>query len=800
MPGSVMVQQAFKTALLGGPSNLDEVADFALESVNFKQRFNSLLPQDNLSNAVLVAGACAVTVAAIAGAYYLISKRIDKVDDERESFIDSVEQNVVSFFITDVKDKRRDSARYVAALISELETKPILNKFSRLLTKTIDKENNKGKHYNIFSIASLPFGVHFDQPREDGDNVDEAVQAVNFFLGGEFLELLKTVKEGVNHSLINDTKLFFNAQNHIQDLNATRLIATILANIAINLVQGINPNTNLPLTTDESRELCEEFRTLLLKLKLGINSDLASIKENLVEAHKLDLFIERLEERINFLQMAYRDKLKNDLNLDDVINGGYSVIQNTTRPIRRLLYSDGRHENTAIFFSRLIDLSIEIKKHPDLINRLTKKLKIKQDFDFSSMQLNKVPSTVLDLIAIYASQYREVRASALKKFKRHDDRDFVEILEDIDNNYIRNIEDLTKSYGFMGRHLKPINPARAYFVCFISLMLEAYNVTILDKKPNCLSSNEQAMNFLKAFGKDGSYYGLPYILSKDVSSYLRIYLTAQINLIIAIRHLSLVTTLTEVNSGYLKQIDFQLFLKAKLEKLKESLAEFVDAKNGLIEVAAHNSSEKQTTTRLVLSEINHEVPDKFTNLVDLCTVFDKDLERGIKQISTPKFKESLNVKEDELIKKMSFYDLEGDPGEFYAKLQHSTQMQILQENIVKQKVVQEQFDNRADTLSVGSNSNIASFQLKVLNSICIISTISLAVGLIFLLIITYGVSTSPLIASTFSGVQSGFMIAGFVSAAAGGVGLATSYFAPKFFKKSNVLIPVDEEAAIITIN
>jgi hypothetical protein len=233
MPGTAMVQQAFKTALLGGPSNLDNVADFALESENFKHRFNSLLPSDNLSNAALIAGAGAVTVAAIAGAYYLISRRIDKVDDERESFIESVEQNVVSFFVLDVKDKRRDSVKYVAALISELEKKPILSKFSRLLTKTIDKDDKKGKHYNIFSIASLPFGVHFDQPREDGDNVDEAVQAINFFLGGEFLELLKLVKDGVNHSLLTDTKLFFNAQNHIQDLNATRLIVTILANILV---------------------------------------------------------------------------------------------------------------------------------------------------------------------------------------------------------------------------------------------------------------------------------------------------------------------------------------------------------------------------------------------------------------------------------------------------------------------------------------------------------------------------------------------------------------------------------------
>lgn len=792
MPGSVMVQQAFKTALLGGSSNLDDVADFAMESENFKQRFHSLLPHDNLSNAALIAGAGLATVAAIAGAYYLIERHIDKVDDERESFLDSVEQNVVSFFVVDVKDKRRDSVKYVAGFIAELEKKIILNKFSRLLTKTIDKDDKKGKHYNIFSIASLPFGVHFSQPREDGDNVDEAVQAINFFLGGEFLELLKIVSEKINHSFSNDAKLFFNAPNYIQDLNATRLIVTILANIAINLIQGINPNTSLPLTTDELRNLCGEFRSLLLELKLGINPELSAIKTNLVASCELDIFIKRLEARINFLQMAYSEKLKNDLNLDDVINSGYSVIQNATRPMRRLLYSDGRLENTAMFFSRLIDLSIEVKS-PDLFSRLIKELNIKSGFNFSSMYLNKTPSSVLDLLAIYTSQYREVRVGALKRFRLEDDKEFVEIMEYIDTNYICNIEDQTRSYGFMGRHLNPINPAREYFICFIALMLEAYNVNLLDKKLGCLSSNEQALNFLKASLQEGYYYGFKYILEKDESSYLHNYLNMHIDLIIAIRHLSLITTLTEVNSGYLKLIDFQKLLKNKLAKSKEILTQFVEAKDNLIEVAARNTSAKQTTTRLILSEINHEVPDKYTNLVDLCTEFDKELERAIKQIFTPKFKESLNLKEAELITKMRFYDVDADSVEFYAKLQDSTQMQILQENIAKQEAVQEEFNNRSRSLSVDSDSNISSFQLKVLNAVCILSALSLLVGLVFLLLMTYGVSTSPIIANIFSGAQSGLMIAGFVSAAAGGVGLATSYFAPKFFNRSSVLIPVEEE-------
>ncbi len=797
MPGTGIVQQAFKSALLGGTSNLDNVVDLTLEASAFERRFNALLPNDNLSNAALIAGAGVATVAAIAGAYLLIKNRIDCVDDERESFIDSVNANVVSFFVFNSKDKRRDSVKYVAGVITELERNPILNKFSRLLIKTIDKDGKNGKHYNAFSIASLPFGVHFDQPREDGDNVDEAIQAINFFLGGEFLELLDTVKREINHSLLNDTKLFFNAQSHIQDLNATRLIAIILANIAINLIQGINPNNSLPLTTDESYKLCEEFRSLLLKLKLGINSELSQFKDKLVAAHKLELFIDRLEERINYLQISYKDKLKNDLNLNDVINGGYAVIQNTTRPIRRLLYRNERLENMAAFFSRLIDLNIEIKNKPEIFQRLIKKLDMKPNSNFAEMGLNSEPSTAMDFLAIYVSHYRDVRKNALKRFSHPSDVDFVETLKYIDENYVQYIENLTESYGFLGRHKNPINPARVYLICFIALMLEAHNVTLLDKKPGFLSSNEQALQFLRRSLENNAYYGWQYLLSGDVSSHLRDYLQKQIHLVIAIRHLSLITTLTEINSGYLQRQDFQAFVKEKLEKLQKIHSEFIDAKDRLVEAAAQNA--QQPFSRLIISEINHDVPDKFTNLRDLCANFNEDLDRAMQQISSPEFKARLKLKETELIDKIETYDPELGSAEFYANLQNSAQMQILKADIAKRHEVKGEFDrslDKASTWANGANSNFASFKLKVLNAICIASSALLLIGLVILVSMTYGVNALAVLSDLASGVQSALMITGFVSAAAGGVGLATSYFAPRFFNKRSDLIPVKEDFSL----
>lgn len=791
MPGAGLVQQAFKAALLGGASDLDNVVDLALEAKNYNSRFNAMLPRENLSNAALIAGVGVATAAAVAGAYYLISRRLANVDDEREGFIDSVNAHVVTFLVLDSKDKRRNTVKYVAAVIAEIERNPILNKFSRLLTKTVEKKGEKGKQYNAFSIASLPFGVHFDQPREDGDNVDEAVQAINFFLGGEFVELLTIVSKEINHDFIDTTKLFLNAENHIQDLNATRLIAILLANIAINLVQGINPNNSLPLTTDELRKLCEEFRSILLTLKLGINHEVEHIKKDLVAAKKLDLFIERLEERVNVLQTAYTDKLRNDLNLDDVINGGYAVIQNITRPIRRLLYSD-KLENISMFFSRLIDLNIEIKKNPNLIKRLVKKLNMPKNFDFAAMNLNKEPATVIDFMAIYASNYRSVRVAALKRFRHEDDRDLVETLEYIDDKYLKHIENITRSYGYFGKRNSPINTARDYLILFIALMLESYNVTLLDKKEGYLSSNEQALSFFNNFLENKEYYGLKYLWEHDASTHLRKYVTAEIRLVIAIRHFSLATTLSEINSGYLKFTDFQGFIKGKLENLKSTLEQFIIAKESLIEVASQNTSSKQISTRLILSEINHNVPDKFTNLADLCTNFKEDLDRAMLQISGPKFKDRLKYKEDELIAKMKLYDPSLENEQLYLSLENLAKLPESKFLENSHPPISNDNDDRLSVSSTGSNSASANFKLKLLNAIVISSGIALIIGLVFLVLMTYGVSSYAILAGIASDIKSGLMIAGFVTTATAGIGLASSYLAHRFFNTPNYPIPTTQ--------
>ena len=100
----------------------------------------------------------------------------------------------------------------------------------------------------------------------------------------------------------------------------------------------------------------------------------------------MDRLILKLTDRINRLEIAYSKKLQNDLNLGDVVSSGYALLQNTTRPIRRLLYGD-RLENPAKFFRDLIDLKVELEIYPKLLTRLVKKLNFR-DFDAGLLEIN----------------------------------------------------------------------------------------------------------------------------------------------------------------------------------------------------------------------------------------------------------------------------------------------------------------------------------------------------------------------------------------------------------------------------
>ncbi len=78
------------------------------------------------------------------------------------------------------------------------------------------------------------------------------------------------------------------------------------------------------------------------------------------------------------------------------------------------------------------------------------------------------------------------------------------------------------------------------------------------------------------------------------------------------------------------------------------------------------------------------------------------------------------------------------------------------------------------------------FQIQAFaNIFAVASSVFLVIGLLLLLSMTVGVHYIPIMATMGASVSTGLMISGFVSAATGGFGLASSYYnASRFFKKA----------------
>ena len=808
--------QAFTSAVLGGENDLDKVVDAAAEAENFKHRVQALLPDSQLSNAALAGGVLVASVAAVAAIGFAIHGRLQSVDDERANFWEMVKRNSVGFLVLESESDRNPYGNYVAEFIRRLEENPRLYALSGLKRKTVDTESTKGTLYIASCIPDMPFIARLAQPEDDGDHIDESLQFLMFFLYSKLGSLLKKTRSHVKDKFLNDINMFFKGREHVQWVNSTGLVGVISANIALAIGFGVKPNSNTLYTFAELKQICEEFRSYLLNMRGDLIPAFKDNRHALCESAELDEVILQLTERINHLGIAYSKKLQNDLNLGDLVSSSYALLHNTTRPIRRLLYPGGRLENPAEFFTDLINLKTEIELYPDLLSRLVRKLNM-QDFDVNACQVNSTPVTVMDLLVIYANNFRSNREAALKKFKREQDKTFVDILRDFDKNYIQPVEDNTGSYNMFGHsNVQTINPAAEFLICFISLMLESHNVSLLDKREQFKSSNEQAAEFLlKALGDNAryrfSYFFNDKIFKLDWKEYFR----AQINLLFEIRHLSFITTLTNANQRYLQRADFQRFLLQRLARLRVARQNFSREKDLLI-ARGQRLAQQSKFESIIVSEINAEVPQKNVNLEGLLEVFDHSLIMAEQTLNHSTFDENARVQELHLIERARSYDLymPADPLEVSNKERF---YKVICDNVLADKLVAEleKQQGQADAIdlvdddssrarsnsmtSVSSDTANAHFRLQVYDTLLISSVVLLVLGIVALLLCMFAL---PHVSFLSSRAISGIIIGGFTAIGVGSLGMGSSYLVPRFFDKKSELIPVvnDEASRLEFVN
>lgn len=822
--------QAYRLALMAGQTAMAgqtnlSVTNVADQAEQFKERMGGLM---SANQGTLIAGAVVLTGAAVYGGYKAMLWRLDRVDDERDGFQDMVRQGISTYFIAKAHEKRTKSDAYLDAFILDLqktrnkEISELLFLYSGIHTKDIDTEKNKGIGYSVMSTFAFPMGAFTEKVEEDGDTIDEACQSLSAFLKSDVVRLLNKVQSKLKNDWFTQIELFFQAQKSLKEINAIRFLVISLGNMVLNLIRPMNPKTNMPVSLADSIVLCQLFRQLLGDM-------LSSVKENDFKANRESLrcfktfnnFLKTLDNRVLVLQVAYEASLKDQLNLNDITNSAHALVQNITRSIQPLINPAEGTSDPEHLISTLISLHCLIDGHPELVpeliaqltSQLNKNKILTKKISLPDMGLNNPQETVIDALAYFGSVSASVRSGALQHFKQDTEwsEQFVVGLRNFNDFFIQPVENRVATSGFLGYFFSPklpFNASKSYLICSIALVLETFNVNLitsashvgLNANKQIRFINEQSMSKTPIFTLDLFKTSLG--LKPETLALLMDVMLVQYKMLPAMKRVDWLSTLVRLNEGYLFRRNFQPFLAKRLLDLnakQKLLAQAVDA----LVLAAGNDKLSTRDVLLILCNMKNDDSQTALSIPEISTAFDAQVNKTVSIIDKSTFDEEAEQNELYLIESIKAVDDEGlfsseqEYNDFYKSLVTGSNTSnvdmglnpITTSNLsMVPSVLSLSLDRKKsvlpDTQTQLDLTSSYSFQFKAFLAILTGVSISLLIiGLLVMLSMTLGVHYIPILTAISASTTSIVMISGFMSAAAGGIGLATSYyFTPKFFK------------------
>ncbi|MDP3562735.1 MAG: hypothetical protein Q8R83_11205 [Legionellaceae bacterium] len=806
-------QQAFRLALSSTDTNLN-VADVAGQATKFKGRMNDLLSANSISGSSLAAGAAVLTVVAVGLAYTSMLSRLDQVNDERAGFEDMVEKGISTYFIPSDPQAKTAGDKYIEALIKQLNG--FLFVYSGIHQKDIEKDGKKGTVYCVMSTFAYPMGANFEQPQDDIETLDEARQALNLFLTGDLDELLTQIKEKLDNSWITNATLFLQAQRHLKWLNASRFIAIVLGNIVFNLSCPMNPKTDMPLSIEDSAQLCSLFRQIIGSMRSDVhNNEFQSNRDALCCHKELHDFLMILDSKVLALKKAFERNLAHTLNIVDVTNSAHLILRSINTSIRSLVYLGDRYIEPAHLINKVIYLSSLVDSHPELITELVTQLNFEKKV-ITRMGINQPPTTAIDVLTLFSEATPVVRAKALKHINQKSDTasQFVKTLSAIDTYFLSPIEDKAKTkhfFGLLSRPKSKQSSGRLYFIASVAALLEIFNVTLITKKPS--NVNKQVRQINAAAIDDNpmhSVYLLTLLdLTEGTKNKLKEVIRAQYHVLPLLKQIAWIATLIKNNQYYVFTSDFQDFFIKRLQALKHKKQGLIDAINALVETAEDDKRSNKDLL-LILSNLNSVNPKTDLSIPKVWATFEKQIQQVIEMLQKSTFDEEAAAHEVYLIDSIEDID---DPSFFSTEAERKAFFQALRSGIKTNGIPVAQSSQQSLSEPVVSRpmspnflalppddiepTKSYAFELQAFSVILGLSTALLVTGTVLLILMAFGPQFIPAIAALTAPVASGLVISGFVSAASGGLGLAASYFTPRFFKpttlaEKDTLTPVTE--------
>lgn len=845
-------EQLFRLALNSVDSDLDVTA-IAQQGADFEKRINGLVSANpNLTTGVLVGAAVAATAVAAYKAYEAMEKRIDQVDNERENYQDMIDQKISTYFMPQDRSKRSPWDLYLAEFIQKLRDirHPSLNdllwRYAGIHQKSIENEKRKGTVYAVMSTFSTPLGTYFPHTADDADALTQARKSLNILIAGELKEVLSEVESKLDSNWLTNMALFTEAERYLPWLNASRFMLISMGNIASNLLFAMNPNTDMPLSYENSAELCSLFRTLLGEMSSASGNKFHTHHKFLCCHALFEDFLSTLNSRTLVLKKSYEQNAETKLNLNEVSHSVHLMLQQLNSSLRGLIYLNHPLSEPAHLIGKVINLADLIYFHPKLVSQLVAKLQLPKTINYAEMMVNNPPTTVMDLLILWSDATHSVRSSALSSMPQTHEWQvqFVKTLRAVKHHFIKPIETATTSAQPFSISLQTNttpSPARLFFISSIALLMEVYRIELSEPQvvvgAQSVSAQIRAINS-QAMLKDARY-GLDKIFAlriKDakthqalIEMFKRLYEILPLS-----KHLDLLALFRQNNQSTADTVEFRAVILRRLKALHAKYKQLLKAIENVIDEA---ESEKNTDIALsnILTSLNHTNPKTALSIPQITSEFEKQVTHSIEMLESSTYDHFLEEKEHALIDLMevvddvSLFESKQESEAFYAALragirsqtltsmsqkisESSVSFQVIMNNSTQVPTNKTSTDNK--NLDEKDNPNIVktgqdqlrpiqtektsyAFQWRALSTW--LSHISLALflfGLFMVLLMTLGSQSIPVIAAMSAPVASGLFIGGLVSAAAGGFGLAASYYTPTLFKperKSNSLEPEKTE-------
>ncbi|MDF1758398.1 MAG: hypothetical protein P1U74_08895 [Legionellaceae bacterium] len=816
------VQHAIRQTLL-----TNTTPSSSRDPVEIAKSINELLGETSVSNTEVVAAAVVASAAVVAFACYAIYSRLETVDNEIDGFYEMVDRHSTTYFIAHKNSERTDPDRYVNTFIESLDEfngqgiSALLSLFAGIHKQDKEKKGIPGVVYSAYSMASCPLIKHFERSQDDGQTIDESRQALTMFLRGSATSLLELLEDILKTGMFEGAKVFVLGEDHIREINSTRSLIIWLMNLALNLLYPMNPKTKKPVSISDSITLCTNLRKILSDMLSDLEtSKYKEYKTSIRLYEKFHDFLKTLDARITDLQQGYRHTLKTKINLTEIINNSYSILQSMNNTLVGVLYPGRDHSDYAKLLDKVMDLDYLIRNNKDLPMRLVRKLN-QHSIDTSKMGLNAQAATVIDVLAIFSYANRSSRDDALDKFtgdKKLKDshsletakrissyrNQFVAALTYIDDNYLKPLEESHGfSLGFSHSKTPEKIAATDFFVSFIALTLEVYGVNfIYTTTPGIQDANYQVRDINNKFLTKSPFFKLQRIsdlpLDAKLISHLQGFIRSQFEMLMATRLINSIQSLIRKNQHHLYSESLQAYLQKRLDYLGASHLKVFATVGELVETAQIDKCSNQDLVA-ILSNINAKDLKTSIELPILLRTLADNIRRTKEIIYRSTFDDNLAENERRLIRfikdndNRDLFASSEEYDDFYhvleADVRDDLKFALAGSQSAEDSVLLEELhahSSRGVTCNISTEAPLLAnsyFQLQAyFNIIGGVSLALLGLGILALLLTTFGVQGIPFLASMGLHVTSALMITGFACTFTGGIGLASSYFAPKFFK------------------